>query len=74
MGTKYARDNLSFTNNNLYIYTDSQAAIKAIIGESKENYHKETIRKIRENSMSIWQKVDETKLACCPAHKVIPDN
>ena len=33
MGTEYAKDNLSSSNNNLHIYTDSQAAINAIIGQ-----------------------------------------
>ena len=44
MGIEYARENLS-SRNNLHIYTDSQVAIKAIIGQSRENYHKITIRK-----------------------------
>ena len=42
MGTEYAKDNLSSSNNNLHIYTDSQAVIKAIIGQSRESYHKNT--------------------------------
>ena len=53
MGTEYARDNLNSSNNNLHINTESQAAIKVIIGQSRENYHKNTIKKIRENLMSI---------------------
>ena len=74
MRSEYATENLSSSNNNLYIYTDSQAAIKAIIGQSRDSYHKNTIRKIRENLMSICQMVDETKSVYCPAHEGIRDN
>ena len=63
MGIEYARENLS-SSNNLHIYTDSQVARKAIIGQSRENYHKNT----------ICQMLDETKLVYCPANKGIPDN
>ena len=47
METEYATDNLSSSNNNLLIYKDSQAAIKAILGKNRESYHKITIRNIR---------------------------
>ena len=43
MGTEYARENLSSSNSNLYIYIDSQAAIKATIWQSRTSYHKNTI-------------------------------
>ena len=72
MGTEYAKDNPSSSNNNCHIYTDSQAAIKAIIGQSRESYHN-TIN-IRENLMNICQTVDETKLVYCPAHKGMAEN
>ena len=42
VGTEYARENLSSSNSNLYIYIDSQAAIKATIGQSRTSYHKNT--------------------------------
>ena len=74
MGTEYARNNLSSSNNNLHIYTNSQVAIKAIIRQSRENCHKNTIIKISENLISICQMVDEIKLIYGPAHKGIPDN
>ena len=74
MRSEYARENRSSSNNNLYIYTDSKAAIKAIIGQSRESYQKNTIRKIRENLMSICQVVDETKSVHRPAHEGIRDN
>ena len=73
MGTEYIKDNPGSSSNNCHIYTDSQAAIKAIIGQSRESYHN-TIRNIRENLMNICQTVDETKLVYCPAHKGMAEN
>ena len=74
MGTQYAKDNLSSSNNNLHIDTDSQAAIKAIIGQSRESYHKNTKRNIWENLMRMCQMIDKIKLVYCPVHKGILDN
>ena len=45
--SQYPKDNLSSSNNNLHIYTDSQAAVKAITEKSRESYHKNTIRNVR---------------------------
>ena len=39
--------------NSLFIYTDSQSAIKAIMAQSRESYNNETITKIRDNLMQI---------------------
>ena len=72
MGTEYAKDNLSLSNSNLHIYTDSLAVMKAIIGQRRESYHNSTIKNPRENLMSICQMVDEIKLVYCPALKGIP--
>ena len=74
MRIEYAKDNLSSSNSNFHIFTDPQAAIKAIIGQSRESYHNKTIRNIRENLMSICQMVDDIKLVYCPARKGIPEN
>ena len=74
MGTQYAKDNLSSSNNNLHIDTDSQTAIKAIIGQNRESYHKNTKRNVWENLMRMCQMIHTIKLVYCPVHKGILDN
>ena len=56
------------------MYTDSYSAIKAIIAQSRESYHNETITKIRENLTQISSLVEHIKLIYCPAHKSIKEN
>ena len=73
MGTEYAKDNVSSINKNLPIYTDSQAIIKAIIGQNRQSYHSSTIKNWK-NLIKICQVVDEINVVYCLAHKGIPDN
>ena len=74
LGTEYAKDNINDTVKNIYIYSDSQSAIKAITGQSRESYHHETIGRIRESLTYICDKVENINLIYCPAHKGIQEN
>ena len=61
LGTDYAFQNIGQTNS-LFIYTDSQSAIKAIMIQSRESYHYETITKIRDNLIQISSLVKHINL------------
>ena len=69
METEYAKENLTSSNSNLHIYTDSLAVIKVIKGQSRESYHNNTIRNTIENLMSIYQMVDKIKSVYCAEHR-----
>ena len=73
LGTDYDFQNIVQANS-LFIYADSQSTIKAIIAESRESYHNETITKIRDNLIQISSLVEHIKLIYCPAHKGIKEN
>ena len=67
-GTDYAKHIAQA--NGLFIYTDSQSEIKAIImAQSRESYHNETKIKIRDNLIQISSLAEHIKLIYCPAHK-----
>ena len=68
--TDYAFQNIAQANS-LFFFTDSQSAIKAIMAQSRESYHNETITKIRDNLIQISSLVEHIKLIYCPAHKSI---
>ena len=68
LGTGYAFHNIGQANS-LFIYTDSQSAIKAIMAQSREPYHNETKAKIRDTLIQISSLVECIKLIYCPAHK-----
>ena len=70
LGTDHAFQNIDQANS-LYIYTDSQSAILAIMAQSRESYHNETITKIRDNLIQISSLVKHIKLMYCPEHKGI---
>ena len=72
LGTDYAFENIGQAHS-LFVYTDSQSAIKAIMAQSRESYHNETITKIRDNLTQISSLVEHIKLYC-PAHKGIKKN
>ena len=49
--------------NSLFIYTDSQSAVKATMAQSRESYHNETITKIWENTN--FHKYNQSVPALC---------
>ena len=57
----------------LFIYTDCQSAINAIMAQSRESYHNETT-KIRDNFIQINSLVEHIKLIYFLAHKGIKEN
>ena len=73
VATEYARDNISFSNDSLHIFSDCQSAILAVSSQ-KEDYHNSTIRAIRENLMDISPKVQNIKFVYCPVHEGIEEN
>ena len=73
LGTDYAFQNIGQANS-LFVYTDSQSAINAIMAQSRESYHNETITKIRDNLTQISSLVEHIKLIYCLAHKGIKEN
>ena len=73
LGTGYTFQNIGQVNS-LFIYTDSQSAIKTIMAQCRESYHNETITKIRDNLIQISSPVELIKLIYCPAHKGIKEN
>ena len=73
VGTDYAFHNIGQANS-LFIYIDSQPAIKAIMAQSRESYNNETITKIRDNLIQISSLVEYIKLIYCPAHKGMKEN
>ena len=73
LGTDYAFQNIGQATS-LFVYTDSQSAIKAIMAQSRESYHNETITKIQDNLTQISSLVEHIKLIYCPAHKGIKEN
>ena len=69
-GTDYAKHITQA--NSLFIYTDSQSEIKAIImAQSRESYHNETKTKIRDNLIQISSLEEHIKLIYCLAHRGI---
>ena len=73
LGTGNAFENIVQANS-VFIYTDSQSAIKAIMAQSRESYHNETIPKIRDNFIQISSFVEHIKLIYCPPLKGIKKN
>ena len=69
--TGYVFQNIGQANS-LYIFTDSQSAMKTIMAQSRESYHNETIT--RDNLMQISSVVEHIKLIYCPAQIGIKDN
>ena len=55
VATEFARDNISFSNDSLHIFSECQSSILAVPSH-KEDYHNSTIRVIRENLMDISSK------------------
>ena len=73
LGTDYAFQNIGQANG-LFIYTDSQSAVKAIMTQSRESHHNETITKIRDNLIQMSSLVEHIKLIYWPTHKPIQEN
>ena len=73
LGTDFAINNIGSANK-LYIYSDSQSAIKSIIRQDRESFHDETIYQIRLNLIELSFRFDQIKLIYCPAHKGINEN
>ena len=72
--TKYARDNISPSNDSLHIFSDCQSAISAVTSQNRENCHNSTIRAIRESLMDTSPKVQNIRLVYCPVHQGIQEN
>ena len=73
LGTDNAFQNIGQANS-LFIYTNSQSAIKAIMAQSRESYHNETKTKIRGSLIQTSSLVEHIKLIYSPTHKGIKEN